>query len=266
MKYSETFESYGTAVRLISNDRRVLVRAMEQAKTSLLNNLAPIRHGPYQVEFRFEMNDGFLALRRNGEPWGGPTDRTDIIYKSFDNLLRISVAEYAKDLVFVHAGAVGVKGKGVILPAESFKGKSTLVMELVKAGAEYYSDDFAILDTNGLLHPYARPISMRAADGTSRPFDIDPNVIGRGPSGAIPVGLILLTEYRRGKRWRPTVLSAGAGVLATIPFSLQVQRDPGLCLRVLNKIAVSAIIATTPRGDAQRAAKKLLEFIDNLHK
>ena len=266
MSYTTAFESYGTAVRLMANDRQVLARAKEQAHASLLGNLSAIRRGPYQVTFEFLLANGELALVRNNEPWGGATGEMGIIYKTFDNLLRISVAEYAKGLVFLHAGVVGVHGKAIILPAQSFKGKSTLVTELVKAGAQYYSDDFAILDQNGLVHAYPRPISMRANDGSCSPYEIDHKEMGRGPSGPIPVGMILLTEYRSRARWRPEVLSPGAGVLATVPFSLQVQRDPELCLKVLNKVALSAIIATTPRGEARNAAKKLLILFDNVQK
>jgi hypothetical protein len=266
MRYSAQFESYGTAVRLISNDRRILDRAMEQARVSLLEHLSPISKGPYKVTFEFFLEEGKLALVRNKDPWGGATGELNVLFKAFDNLLRISVAEFAKGLVFLHAGVVGVNGKAIILPAQSFKGKSTLVTELVRAGAEYYSDDFAILDPSGVVHPYPRPISMRATDGTYRPYELDHTQMGRGPSGPIPVGMILLTEYRRLARWRPQILSPGAGVLATVPFSLQVRQDPELCLKVLNKVATSAIIATTPRAEARSAAKKLLLLFDNVQK
>ena len=32
---------------------------------------------------------------------------------------------------------------------------------LVRAGAEYYSDEFAPLDAGGLVHPFAKPLSIR---------------------------------------------------------------------------------------------------------
>jgi hypothetical protein len=266
MSYSTRFQSYGTAVRLVSNDREILSRATAQAYASLLENVSPIRKGPYEVTFEFFLHGAKLALVRNKDPWGGPTEDLDIVFKSFDNLLRISVAEYAKGLVFLHAGAVGINGKAIVLPGQSFKGKSTLVTELVRAGAEYYSDDFAILDEEGLVHAYPRPISLRAIDGRHMPTELDHEEVGKGPSGPIPVGMILLTEYRRRAKWRPEVLSPGAGVLATVPFSLQVQRDPRLCLNVLNKVALSARIATTPRGEAKQAAKRLLTLFDNVQK
>ena len=72
-------------------------------------------------------------------------------FKFFDSLLRVAVGEYAVDRVFLHAGVVGWRGKAIIIPADSFKGKSTLVAELVRNGATYFSDEFAVVDANGLV-------------------------------------------------------------------------------------------------------------------
>jgi hypothetical protein len=43
----------------------------------------------------------------------------------------------------------------MVLPGKSFAGKTTLVAALVRAGAEYWSDEYAVLDANGDVHPYA---------------------------------------------------------------------------------------------------------------
>jgi hypothetical protein len=239
-----------------------LQRAVERATSALLGNLEPVDHMDPDVIFEIVKTSGKLTLFRNREPFSSPSDRAKTFFHFFDNILRISVAEYAKNLVFLHAGVVGAGKRAILLPAQSFKGKSTLVTELVRAGANYYSDDFAILDEHGLVHAFPRMISMRACDGQFTPYEVPHQEIGPGPEGAIPVGMIFLTEYRFRARWRPQVLSRGAGVLATLPFALQIQRDPELCLRVLNKVATSAIIAKSERGDASRTAKLLLEFLE----
>ena len=127
-------------------------------------------------------------------------------------MLRSTVGEYSRDLVFLHAGVVGWKGKAIVMPADSFKGKSTLTAELVRRGAAYYSDDFAIIDKSGLAHAFPRTISMR--DDEFRPFDVAPESLGgKRTEKPIPVGCILLTEYKKGAKWRPQMLSAGQGVL-----------------------------------------------------
>ena len=49
---------------------------------------------------------------------------------------------------------VGCGGGALLLPGGSFTGKTTLVGALVRAGAVYYSDQYALLDEDGLIHPY----------------------------------------------------------------------------------------------------------------
>src|SRR5262249_47349881 len=80
---------------------------------------------------------------------------------AFGSDVALHVAEMAPDRVFVHAGVVGYQGRAILLPGRSFSGKTTLVVELVRAGAEYYSDEYAVLDTSGGVHPYSGPLSIR---------------------------------------------------------------------------------------------------------
>ena len=75
----------------------------------------------------------------------------------FMGSVRASV-ELTDRRVFVHAGVVGWKNRAILIPGKSFAGKTSLVAELVKAGATYYSDEFAVLDFQGLVHPYHKPL------------------------------------------------------------------------------------------------------------
>ena len=38
------------------------------------------------------------------------------------------------------------RGRAIVIPGRTFSGKSTLVAELVRAGATYYSDEYAVED------------------------------------------------------------------------------------------------------------------------
>src|SRR5262245_28191234 len=64
------------------------------------------------------------------------------VVATFERQLNLWIAENARDRVFVHAGAVGWKGRALLLPGRTFAGKSTLVAALVRAGATYYSDEY----------------------------------------------------------------------------------------------------------------------------
>ena len=65
----------------------------------------------------------------------------------------------------VHAAAVSVAGRGLVLPGRTRAGKTTLLMALLECGAELLSDDLAFLDARGRVHPHPRPALVR---GTPR--------------------------------------------------------------------------------------------------
>jgi hypothetical protein len=69
----------------------------------------------------------------------------------------VYVAEHSQDRVFIHAGVVAVDGKAVVLPGKSHAGKSTLVWALVRAGATYYSDEYAVFDRKGEVYLFRCP-------------------------------------------------------------------------------------------------------------
>src|SRR5947207_12547351 len=78
------------------------------------------------------------------------------VFEAFERDARMFVAEHARRRVFVHAAAVGWKGKAILIPGESMSGKTNLAAEFVRAGATYYSDEYAVLDDHGRVHPYAK--------------------------------------------------------------------------------------------------------------
>lgn len=72
--------------------------------------------------------------------------------------------------LMLHGAAVSIGGAGVILAGPAFAGKSTLVVELMKRGALFMSDDAAPIDRKtGLLHSYPRAIGIRKSAGKERP-------------------------------------------------------------------------------------------------
>ena len=81
----------------------------------------------------------------------------DDVLRWFEADVRIYVAQRRQDLLFVHAGVVGWRGQGIILPGRDSSGKRTLVSALLGAGATYYSDKFAVFDRQGRVHSYSAP-------------------------------------------------------------------------------------------------------------
>lgn len=106
----------------------------------------------------FRQQRGFrLACDRVAET---PHDHRALIIEPI-RLLDEAVLKRLTDLTAVHAGAVRIGGYAVLLPGSTNTGKSALVAELLRLGAEYLSDEYALIDAKGQVHSYPRPRLLR---------------------------------------------------------------------------------------------------------
>ncbi len=198
----------------------------------------------------------------NAAQMGRSRDFEDIL-NVFEFYAQHHVAELAPRRVFVHAGAVGWKGRGILVPGSTLTGKSTLTAELVRAGATYYSDEYAVLDRRGRVHPFPRPLSIRVEGerkGEATPLEAFGGVAGTKP---LPVGLVVASEYEAGSRWRPRRLPPGEGVLQLLAHTISARRQPGAALETLSRVAASAPVLKGARGEARETARQILARLDH---
>jgi hypothetical protein len=173
--------------------------------------------------------------------------------------LEFYVSTEARRRVFVHAGVVGWGSKAIVIPGKSTTGKTTLVAELVKQGATYFSDEHAVLDARGRVHPYPKPLeiySARAGMRVKTPVADLGGTIGTKP---LPVGLILASEYRKSAEWRVRELSRGKGVLALLAHTSSARHRPDFTLSTLQRVVANARVVQGVRGEAREAASIILE-------
>jgi hypothetical protein len=161
------------------------------------------------------------------------------------------VAERAPDHLFVHAGVVGWEGRAIVMPGASFAGKTTLVQAWLGAGATYYSDEFAVLDRAGRVHPFARPLAIRErATGLTR--RLPPVALGATPGTMpLPIGLVLVTRYRAGAGWQPRRLTAARTLLALMRHTVAARGDPAHSMPILKQAVSQGIALVGPRGEAR---------------
>jgi hypothetical protein len=178
--------------------------------------------------------------------------------------IRQSVAARAERRTFVHAGVVGWRGRAIVIPGRSRSGKTTLVAELVKAGALYLSDEFAVLDGRGRVHPFAKPLSIRGASGCDRHAQAwrAEELGGACATGPLPVGLVVLTEHRPGASWRPERLSAGQAVIEMLAHTVPARLRPEASLASLGRAVERATVLKGARGDARELAEVLLRCVE----
>ena len=186
-----------------------------------------------------------------------------VVLDHLDSQVRLTVAEFAAENVFVHSGVVAWKGKAIMIPASSYRGKTTLVAELVKSGATYYSDEYAILDKQGLVHPFPKTLSIREKEHGGKQVEYPVEAFG-GKAGdkKISVGMVLIMEYKKNSRWKPEVLTRGEGVLEIISHTVPIRNDPAFSMAVLNKLTDNAVIVKSKRGEASRFAKTLINYFE----
>ncbi len=257
-----SFLSYGNRVGIRTNSPELMDRMLD---------LIPPGWEPVRSPFVDRLYSVFVP-RGNGQ--SSKVRRLNLVYGDLDRIartpvlddalalmesnLQIYTAALAKNRVFVHAGAVGWRGRAIVIPGRSFSGKSSLVVELVRAGATYYSDEYAVFDRHGHVHPYARSLSIREkATGQTERFPVGSlgGVAGVEP---LPVGLVVASTYKPGARWRPRNLSPGHAILALLSHALPARRKPRMALEVLQRAVRRARVVKSPRGEAREVVDSIL--------
>ena len=199
-------------------------------------------------------------LRREGRTiFTGAT--LDALLGKLHGELMIYAGSRALDRVFVHAGVVGWRGRAIVMPGDSFAGKSTLVAAMVKLGATYYSDDYALVEINGMVHPYARPLQLRTpgcVEQTSVPVESLGGVAGTEP---LKVAQVLFTKYKGVAEWRPRPVSSGEAVLQMLRHTLSVRLTPAVAMRSLTHMMAGAEAFRSPRGEADVAARRMIDAL-----
>lgn len=257
-----TVQAYGVRIGLRTNQPEALERLTEilppgwkAARGQTVERIFSLFVGgpgprPGQRKFHLAYSD-FDRIARSHE-------LSDVI-ETLASELQLYVAEYAKRRVFIHAGVVGWRGQAIVIPGSSMSGKSTLVEELVRAGAEYYSDEYAVLDETGRVHPFPKPPQRRdPATFRQTGFTVE-SVGGTVGNRPLPVGTVLISQYEPEAMWRPRPLSAGRGLLALMAHTVSARHAPERVLPTLTQLANRATILKGSRGEARQLVAALLE-------
>ena len=135
-----------------------------------------------------------------------------------------------------------------------------MVKALVEAGATYYSDEYAVLDLQGRVHPYPQPLALREPgllEQTKCPVEAIGGVVGTKP---LSVDLVIVSKYRANARWRPVQLTAGHGVLELLDNTVPARRKPEVVLPTLQKAVTDATILKGDRSEADEIVKRILRY------
>ena len=253
------FEAYGVRLAVAAAEEQVL----ERVRRFVPPGAEPCP--PETVECRFSLVRGELgtySIHRNGSRLNGTKSlQLDVALELLDSQIRIYLGRRAPDAIFIHAGAVSHRGVAVVMPGMSFAGKTTLVAALVRAGALYYSDEFAVIDREGFVNPYPKPLSVRT-DGW---MQIDQTVESHGGvtgEGRVPLGMIVITSYRADAEWSPQQRSQGAGAMALLANAVPARERSQEVMEVVSRAAEGALVIESDRAEADAIAPLLLQELE----
>jgi hypothetical protein len=180
-----------------------------------------------------------------------------VVLDAFERHAELLAAERARDSLFVHAGVVAWHDRAIVMPGASGSGKTTLVQAFLAAGATYLSDEYARLDRNGCVYPYARPLSVRA-DARSRVAVTAADLGTRTATVALPIGVILLTSYQPDAIWEPRRLSPAYSLVKLMEHTVAARRDPEYAMVILKAAATQATALESARPDAEVVVRSVL--------
>ncbi len=158
-----------------------------------------------------------------------------------------------KRFAVVHAGVVSIGNRTLLLPGRSHAGKSTLVAALLKRGAGYFSDEYALIDAKGQVHPYPRAMLLR------RPHQVAtlPDRFGEGRAA---IGWILSLTYVPDGVWTLSPIPQSEGLLTLLRNTPQVLAEKQGILDALGRVSAGARCFAGVRGDAEDSAHKIWEL------
>lgn len=203
------------------------------------------------------------SSNRATNPWSigpdGDAVRLEVARRTWSEV-HLAIATWSPEAVFVHAGAVAWRNQGIIIPGRSMAGKSTLVRALVEQGASYLSDEYAVIDPTGRVHPYLKPLSLRHADGSEM---VPARNFGEDSTMPVPVVAVVATSYQPGASWMPETCTGAQVVLPLVENAVAARLAPERVVRHAVAVAEGGtVLFTGSRGDAAAAASAILAQMD----
>jgi hypothetical protein len=254
------FVSHGVRLGVRANRPELMARMLERLPPGVRPAASPV------VDCIYSLWAGARGLSRvyaGGARRARTADLAEAL-AVLESEIRYGVATAAPRRTFVHAGVVGWKGRAIVVPGPSRSGKTTLVAALVKAGASYLSDEYAVLDVHGRVHPFPKPLSVRSPSGCDRhAARVPAEALGaRVASRSLPVGLVAITAHRPGASWAPVRATRAGAVLELLRHTASARLRPQAALAALDAATERALVLVGERGEADEAARAILQALD----
>ena len=253
-------------VVLESHGARVLVRAPAELTATIVDLASTVSrvgaNGATDAELVAEQRaDGTWVL--GGSAATRTVADTEIADLVVDHVHKL-VSVHARDVIFIHAGVIGSNDRVVLVPGRSHTGKTTLVAAAVRAGWRYFSDEFAVVDADGWIHRYPRPLGVRNESGRTRSVPVG-DLGGNAANEPARAAAIIATHFVAGTTWTPRIVEGSAAALTIVDNAVRARLDPRAVFRAAAAIVDEPAPAHVgPRGDADEVVERLPNLIEAL--
>jgi len=185
-------------------------------------------------------------------------------------------------LGILHASAVAMGGRCVVLPGTKGSGKSTLAAALVAAGADFVTDDYAPLEqaswqvwpvpfAPGIKHGSWRPLRGRYPDLAAQPvhelaglriryLELDPARTAPLDRG-LPVAALIFPRYKPGAALRQRRITAAEALAGLCHANSLLAREPEILADTLRWLEATPAYRLS-YGDLDRAIEWVLPLLN----
>jgi len=250
--------AFGCRFRLCATDPDG-IEVLERFVFPTLPRITP-EAGQPDVRICLDASDGKYRLFAHDVLVASAPDARDLVVE----LIRVLDETVVKNLAAlhaVHAGAIQWGGRVVLLPGKSHVGKSALVAELLRQGATYFSDEYALIDGEGLAHPYPRPMLLRDGGPHQIPALAEEWHAAVADTSA-PVALILFLVYEPNGDWSTEAIPQGMALLNLLENTPHVLADSAEMVTSFQRAVAGARCYRGTRGDAVEAARRILSMME----
>jgi hypothetical protein len=208
--------------------------------------------------------DARVWVETCGEVLGGWPDEMEAA-RATRSYIELWAAEQSTEHVAVHAAVLAYNDAAIVLPGRSGIGKSTLALALIRAGAIYYSDEFAVFNRRAEVLPYPRPLAVRRIKGESQveTKHLSPSQLGAAV-GQRPLCVKVIADlpFELGlDAVDAQELPSAIGALCLIENAIAARSRPQAVLDVAVRVASEAKTLKGKRGPSEQAAQFLHRYL-----
>lgn len=254
--FTYTINFLGSPIRFLADDIRM------PELLGLFLPPCPVLTAEDAVEIEYSMlqanGNAYIALR-NQQQIATAQSLLGALQEVITDL-QVLIAGKIENRVFIHAAVVAIDGKAIILPGQSGVGKSTITSALIRLGAQYLSDEFALIDSMGMVHPYARYLAIKNPTfGVKR---LSPEAFGAlSFEGIAAPKAVVFARFKPSGSNVLIKLSRSELILNCMPHCLGIRSQVPETLASLNALSMRVQGYSAERGEAEEFAKVLLDLL-----